>query len=469
MKTSVGLESVAALAEGRHEDPFAILGPHELDEGGRRVLAVRAFLPHAKQAWVVDPRHMTTQPMRRIHPAGLFEAICPAPEAAAVEPYMLRVTDQRGDQTTMHDPYAFPPLLTDYDLHLLGEGTHWQGYDKLGAQLRTVDGVAGVNFAVWAPNAEGVSVVGDFNGWDARRHPMRKHIPSGVWELFVPGLAAGTHYKYRVKSRWGDVVDKCDPYGFAAEAAAAHRHRSSPTSTPTSGTTPTGSPTGRKHNALDAPISIYEVHLGSWRRDPATTRSGWLSYRELAHQLVDYCQQDGLHAPASCCPSASIRSPAAGATRRSATSPPPAATARRRTSCTSSIYCHQNGIGVIIDWVPAHFPQATATACAASTAPRLYEHADPRKGEHPDWGTLIFNYGRNEVRNFLLSNALFWLDKYHIDGLRVDAVASMLYLDYSRKEGEWIPNQFGGRENLEAIVVPQGVQRASPPAVSRAC
>ncbi len=446
VRTSVALDRVAPLLEGRDENPFDLLGPHEIVAEGRRALAVRAFLPGSAQAWVVDPAHSVSQPMRRIHPAGLYEAICPMLKDAANNRYLLRVTDGQGAQTTAHDPYAFPPLLTDFDLYLLGEGKHWDSYQKLGAQLRSVDGVEGVNFAVWAPNATGVSVIGDFNAWDARRHPMRKHGPSGVWELFVPGLGEGTIYKYSVRHR-DQVFEKSDPYGFAAELPPRTASRVADLN--------------RYHwhdsqwiaeraarNGLSAPMSIYEVHLGSWRR-PGDDHTRWLTYRELAHQLVEYCQQMGFThielLPVSEHPfSGSWGYQTVG--YYAATS--------RYGSPQDFMYlvdhCHQNGIGVILDWVPAHFPR-DGHGLRMFDGTHLYEHADPRQGEHPDWGTLIFNYGRNEVRNFLVSNALFWFDKYHIDGLRVDAVASMIYLDYSRQAGEWIPNEFGGRENLRAI------------------
>jgi len=447
VKTSVELERIWPLLEGRHENPFDLLGPHEIVDGDRRAMAVRAYLPQSTQAWVVDPAHHTQRPMRRIHPAGLYEAICPVTnEAPLPGNYMLRYADQRGQQTTTRDPYSFAPLLSEYDLYLLGEGTHWQSYLRMGAQLRSIDGVAGVNFAVWAPNASGVSVVGDFNSWDGRRHPMRKHVPGGVWELFVPGLAEGANYKYQIRNG-AEILEKSDPYGFAAELPPRTASKVANLDSYTwrdqewlAGRT--------KRQGLDAPVSIYEVHLGSWRR-PGDKPQAWMTYHDLAHQLVEYCQQMGYtHVellPVSEHPfSGSWGYQTVGYY---------AATSRYGTPQDFMYFvdhCHQNGIGVLIDWVPAHFPkdghglrQFDGTCC--------YEHSDPRQGEHPDWGTLIFNYGRTEVRNFLLSNALFWLDKYHIDGLRVDAVASMLYLDYSRKEGEWIPNQFGGRENLEAI------------------
>jgi 1,4-alpha-glucan branching enzyme len=434
---------------GHHENPFEVLGPHEIEENGRRALAVRAYLPESRQVWLVDPQEGFSQPMRQIHPAGLFEAIT-TPEIYDRQRgrnYQFRAINQAGEQTTMHDPYAFPPLLTEYDLYLLGEGRHWDCYQKLGAHMREVNGVKGVNFAVWAPNAESVSVVGDFNRWDRRPHAMRKHIPSGIWEFFIPELPLGTLYKFSVKHRGGHVIDKVDPYGFAAEVPPRtanivtdlDRYQWNDQAWMT---------TRSKHNALGAPLSIYEVHLGSWRRNYQSDNQ-WLNYRDLADQLVEYCRKLGYThlelMPVS-------EHPFTGSWGYQ-TIGYYAVTSRYGSPDDFKYFvdhCHQNDIGVLIDWVPAHFPK-DGHGLDYYDGSALYEHADPRQGEHPDWGTKIFNYGRNEVRNFLTANALFWLDKYHIDGLRVDAVASMLYLDYSREEGEWIPNQYGGRENLEAI------------------
>jgi len=251
---------------------------------------VRAFLPNSAQVWVVDKDRSQSHPMRRIHPAGLYEAICPMPERPTAGTYLLKSADQRGQQTTMHDPYAFPPLLTDYDLHLLAEGRHWRSYTRLGAQLRSIDGVAGVNFAVWAPNAGGVSVVGDFNNWDARFHAMRKHIPSGIWELFIPGLTEGTIYKFRVK-QGTHIVDKSDPYGFAAEVPPRTASKVANLDTYQWGDA-AWIANRPKANGLDAPIATYEVHLGSWRR-PGEDPNRWMTYREIAPQLVDYCRQMG--------------------------------------------------------------------------------------------------------------------------------------------------------------------------------
>ncbi len=447
MRTMAALDKIARLLEGRHENPFELLGPHEVRDSGRRLLAVRAFLPHSRQAWVVDTAHQRAErPMRRIHPAGLFEAICPAIDEGSPPRYMIRVADEGGKRTTMHDPYAFPHLLTDYDFHLLNEGNHWQAYNRLGAQIRKIDDVEGVNFAVWAPNATSVSVIGDFNHWDGRRHPMRKHIPSGFWELFIPNLGEGTCYKYQIRS--GEhVFEKADPYGFGAEVPPRtasrvvdldryHWHDAEWLAR------------RRQTNWLQQPLSFYEAHLGSWRR-PGDDPTRWLSYRDLAHQLVEYVEELGYThielLPVSEHPfSASWGYQTVGYF---------AATSRYGNPQDFMYFvdlCHQHGIGVVLDWVPAHFPR-DGHGLREFDGTALYEHADPRQGEHRDWGTLIFNYGRHEVRNFLISNALFWFDKYHIDGVRVDAVASMLYLDYSREDDDWIPNEYGGRENLAAI------------------
>jgi 1,4-alpha-glucan branching enzyme len=337
-------------------------------------------------------------------------------------------------------------MLTDYDLHLLGEGRHWKSYEKLGAQLDVADGAAGVHFAVWAPNAEAVSVVGDFNGWNGQRHAMQKRIPSGIWELFVPGLGPGTLYKYRVHAD-GGFTDRADPYGFGAEVPPRTASK----------VIDLDSYAWRDQewmaqraarNSLSAPLTIYEVHLGSWRR-PGGDRHRWLSYADLERELVPYCVDMGFTHVEFLPPTEHPLSASWGYQTIGLF----AATSRFGSPQDLMALIdalHRAGIGVIIDWVPAHFPR-DGHGLRRFDGTALYEHEDPRKGEHPDWGTLIFNYGRNEVSNYLVSSALFWLDRYHVDGLRVDAVASMLYLDYSRKDGEWVPNCHGGRENLEAI------------------
>ncbi len=455
MRTNVSLDSIGALVEGRHSNPFEVLGPHVITQDGRRAVAVRAYLPNTRQVWLLDPRHGTPRPMRRIHPSGLYEAICPATNGETPQGYQLRVLDERGDVHTLYDPYSFPSLLSDYDRYLLGEGTHTRAYERLGAQIRTVSGVAGVNFSVWAPNAVAVSVVGNFNQWDGRRHALRRFGHTGIWELFVPGLEAGEIYKLRLKTGCGAVIDKADPFGFAAELPPE-------TASIVADLNAYAWNDGqwmekrRRSQPLEQPISVYEVHLGSWRRQ-ADRRHGWLNYRDLAHELVKYCHAMG-YTHVELMPIS--EHPYTGSWGYQ-TVGYFAATSRYGSPADFMYfvdYCHQNGIGVIVDWVPAHFPK-DAHGLRRFDGTALYEHEDPRQGEHPDWGTMIFNYSRNEVRNYLMANALFWLDKYHIDGLRTDAVASMLYLDYSRKPGEWVPNEHGGRENLPAISLIQDINR----------
>jgi 1,4-alpha-glucan branching enzyme len=381
--------------------------------------------------------------MERVHPHGLFVAKLSSDPAH----YRLRINKYSGETIEVEDPYRFPTLLTDFDLHIFGEGTHYEAYRTLGAHPQTVEGIEGVRFAVWAPNALIVSVVGDFNGWDSRVHPMRART-GGIWELFIPGIGTGTAYKYAVKSRFhGYFQMKSDPYGFGTEippnsasvVADIHdyqwqdqewlQHRA-------------------ETNLLDNALSIYELHTGSWLKHEDGTP---LNYRELAHKLVPYVKDLGYTHVELMPP---MEHPYAGSWGYQVIGY--FAPTSRFGSPQDFMYfidqCHQGGIGVIVDWVPGHFPK-DAHGLAYFDGTALYEHADPRLGEHKEWGTLIFNYGRNEVRNFLISNALFWVKHYHVDGLRVDAVASMLYLDYSRKAGEWLPNIHGGNENLEAIDV----------------
>ena len=439
---------MAALAGGYHGNSFAVLGPHLHDLDGTAFLVVRAFLPYAREVQLKAKNELF--PMQRVHKDGLFQVdLEKQPQDLK---YKLVATDYDGHTTEFYDPHAFGSTLTDYDLHLIKEGNHFHTYDKLGAHLREIDGVKGVSFAVWAPNALRVSVIGEFNKWDGRALPMRNHVSHGIHEMFVPGLAEGTTYKYEVRSNFTDYpVEKSDPYGFFSEmrpqtasiVADLDRYNWQDQE---------WAITNRaKNNTLKAPMSVYEVHLGSWRRrwGTASHDESYLTYRELAEQLVDYVKEMGFThielMPVSEHPfDGSWGYQTIGYYAATSRFGPP----------QDLMYlidrCHQNNIGVFLDWVPAHFPK-DQHGLALFDGTHLYEHADPRQGEHADWGTLIFNFGRNEVRNFLLSNALFWLDKYHIDGLRVDAVASLLYLDYSKGPGEWVPNQYGGRENLDAI------------------
>lgn len=441
---SIPPEVIDSIVGGYNGDPFAVLGPHAVMHDGKPAVAIRAMLPWADKLQAVRSDG-TVHDLWRIHPDGFYEGIILGKDSFS---YKLRATNPAGDDVEMADPYAFGPLLTDFDLHLIREGAHYRTYEKLGAHPREVNGVGGTHFAVWAPNALRASVIGNFNNWDGRVHPMRFHPNAGIWEIFLPGVGEGETYKYQIKSRHVDrLIEKADPYGFFAELRplTASRVANLDGYAWADGEWLVAR---REHQGLDRPISIYEVHLGSWRRVPEENYRP-LSYREMADQLVEYVKYMG-YTHIECMPiSEHPYDPSWGYQ----TIGYYAATSRYGTPQDFMYFvdkCHQAGIGVFLDWVPAHFPK-DAHGLGFFDGTHLYEHADPRQGEHPDWGTLVFNFGRNEVRNFLLSNALFWLDKFHIDGLRVDAVASMLYLDYSRKEGQWTPNRYGGRENLEAL------------------
>ncbi len=428
-------QDVDAILTGQHGDAFAILGPHQAEKGWE----IRAFLPQALDAAVVIGSQ--PQPMQKVRTEGFFVASLSAGPGA----YKLRLTLWNGAQLEIDDPYRFPPLLSDFDLHIHGEGTQYESYRTMGAHLVTCEGVAGVRFAVWAPNAEVMSVVGDFNEWDERRHPMRMRT-GGVWELFVPGVGPGTNYKYSVRSRVrGYRQQKADPYGFASEVPP--KSASVVVDLETYAWADQAWMAGRgQKDWLKEPVSIYEVHLGSWLRGPHNT---YVTYRELADKLVAYATNLG-YTHLELLPI--NEHPFSGSWGYQITGyySPTSRFGLPQDFMYFVDRCHQAGLGVLVDWVPAHFPK-DAHGLAFFDGTALYEHEDPRKGEHRDWGTLIFNFGRNEVRTFLISNALFWLRKYHIDGLRVDAVASMLYLDYSREPGQWVPNIYGGNENLEAI------------------
>ncbi|OQW35899.1 MAG: 1,4-alpha-glucan branching enzyme [Nitrospira sp. SG-bin1] len=432
------------LIAGTHWAPHSILGPHASMIDSRPFLSVRAWLPHIKDVEVVFDSSLW--PMSRLHEEGLYEALLP--EITQAPSYKLRVTYQDGTVADIHDPYAFPPLLKDFDLHLFAEGTLYKAYETFGAHIRTVSGVSGVHFVVWAPNASRVSVIGDFNGWNGLRHPLTSRGSTGLWELFIPDLPEGTLYKYEIRSReHGDVLRKADPYAFASEL----RPRTASIVRDVSAYTwhdETWMAARAAWDPLTAPLSIYEVHLGSWMRVPEENNR-WLTYEELAETLIPYAKDLG-YTHLELLPV--TEHPFDGSWGYQATGYF-SATSRYGDPCGFMAFidaAHQAGLGVIMDWAPAHFPD-DPHGLALFDGTHLYDHADPRRGYHPDWHSRIFNYDRVEVRTFLLNSALFWLDKYHIDGLRVDAVASMLYLDYGRKAGEWIPNEFGGKENLGAV------------------
>ncbi|MBI3450825.1 MAG: 1,4-alpha-glucan branching protein GlgB [Acidobacteria bacterium] len=443
-KARVDRDAVEAICAGRHGDPFAVLGPHPAGDGAKRGWSVRAFLPGAHAAGVLVAGAARPLPMEKIHPAGFFEGSLDAEPGA----YRLKVTWADGALEEIHDAYAFPPVLTDFDLHLFSEGTHQRIYERLGARPMTLSDVAGYHFAVWAPNAAHVSIVGDFNFWDRRRFPMRPRGSSGVWELFVPGVRDGALYKYEVASRHhGYRSDRADPYGRAMtlrpDTASVTRDLDG-----YAWADAEWMAERRRHNALDAPMAVYEVHLGSWRRVPDEA-GRWQTYREMADTLVPYAKAMGF-THIELLPVTEHPFDGSWGYQPTGYFAPTSRFGTPHDFMRFVDACHRAGLGVILDWVPAHFPD-DGHALAYFDGTHLFEHEDPRLGVHKDWNTRIFNFGRNEVRNFLLASALFWLEKYHIDGLRVDAVASMLYLDYSREEGEWIPNRFGGRENLEAV------------------
>jgi 1,4-alpha-glucan branching enzyme len=445
-------ESVNLLLRAELSDPFCVLGPHPVATPEGKALAIRALLPNAIEVHVVLKETPVEFRAAKVHADGLFEAVLPASSAVRAIPggYRFRVRYPGGVIREIHDPYNFPPLLTDFDLYLMGEGTHYEKYEKLGAHPRELAGVSGVHFAVWAPNALRVSVSGDFNYWDGRVHPMRSRGASGLWELFIPELKEGSIYKFEIRPRGAPLpILKADPYGFLGEVRPK-----------------TGSivydlagyewgdqnwvASRAERDWLASPISVYEIHAGSWRR-VVEDGNRWLTYRELADQLIPYVKKMG-YTHVELMPV--MEHPFDGSWGYQ-TVGYFAPTSRYGTPHDLMYFvdrCHQAGIGVLLDWTPAHFP-TDSHGLGEFDGTHLYEHADPRQGFHPDWGTYVFNYSRTEVQNYLLSNALFWLDKYHADGLRVDAVASMLYLDYSRKAGEWIPNEFGGRENLAAVAL----------------
>ncbi len=428
-------ETLKRIIEARHHDPFEVLGRHV--EGNRTI--VRVFLPRAESAHLVEAR----APMTRIDGTDFFIWEGSADEVTAR--YRIQWRDATGNSHTAHDPYCFPPQLGDFDLHLFGEGRHWHAYRFLGAHLRQVEGIAGVQFAVWAPNAERVSVVGDFNAWDGRTHPMRSRGGSGVWELFVPAVTAGGYFKYEIRGRDGNVHVKIDPYANSYQ----RRPETAGLICAESGYQWRDAAWMQARGESDwqrQPFSIYEVHLGSWRRD---ANGDFLNYREIARELAAYVVAMGF-THIELLPITEHPLDASWGYQCTGYFAPSSRFGSPDDFRYFVDHLHDQGIGVLLDWVPAHFPK-DAYALAQFDGTALYEHADPRLGEHRDWGTLIFNFGRNEVRNFLLSSALYWLAEYHIDGLRVDAVASMLYLDYSRNPGEWLPNKYGGNENLEAV------------------
>src|SRR6267154_2323445 len=442
MTATVSPHDLQLLLNAEHPNPFGFLGLQEAN--GQ--LVVRAFRPDAKSLTIVDRNDQKRRfPGEKITEEGFFEARLA--EAESRFDYLLEVERWTGERFQIADPYSFGTLLGELDMHLFCEGNHYEIYQKLGAHLSQINDHSGVIFSVWAPNAQKVSVVGDFNGWDGRVHPMRKRAESGVWEIFIPEVTEGAHYKFELRNSSGQIVLKSDPFAFYGQHGlqtaslvfdlnrftwhdtAWIEHRNS-------------------KQLQKEPISIYEVHLGSWARVPEENIR-YLSYREFGDRLIPYVKDNGF-THIELMPVAEHPFDGSWGYQVTGYYAPTSRFGNPDEFRHFIDRCHQAGIGVILDWVPGHFPK-DSFGLAQFDGTGLYEHADPRQGEHRDWGTLIFNFGRAEVRNFLIANGLFWLERYNVDGLRVDAVASMLYLDYSRKPGEWVPNIHGGNENLEAI------------------
>ncbi|HPK61230.1 MAG TPA: 1,4-alpha-glucan branching protein GlgB, partial [Spirochaetota bacterium] len=451
MLTSIYASDILGIVQSNHQSPHWILGIHPIeviDQNGvkRNVQSVRAFLPEAKQAFVVEKDSKKEWEMGKVHNDGLFEGVIW--DKKDKFKYVIKVRDYYGNEWTMEDPYEeWVEGVSQFDRYLFNRSQHYKIYEKMGAHIITRDGKKGVYFSVWAPNAARVSVIGNFNGWDGRKNPMELLKDSGVWVLFIPGLKEGEVYKFEIKTPSGELIEKADPYASYAElrpktASVVY------TLEEYKWKDDKWLEERAKRDLINQPISTYEVHLGSWMRVP-DEGNRMLTYVEFADKLVNYVKDMGFThielLPIE-------EHPFDGSWGYQVTGYY-APTSRFGKPDELQYFidkCHEAGIGVILDWVPGHFPK-DKHGLINFDGTALYEHADPRLGEHMDWGTKIFNYGRLEVKNFLISNALYWVDKFHFDGLRVDAVASMLYLDYSRKEGEWIPNMFGGRENLEAI------------------
>lgn len=462
MPLTITHEQIERIVGNQHQDPFEVLGSHPLEQDGTTSWVVRAYLPKADAAWVICPEDRKEYPMQATNHPNFFECQIDVPELAN---YQLRIKEGEH-QRVIYDPYAFrSPRVTDFDIHLFLEGKHHRIYEKLGAHPTEFNGIQGVHFAVWAPNACSVSVVGDFNSWDGREHQMRK-LDGGIWQLFIPELGVGERYKYEIKNQVGHIYLKSDPYGFEQEVRPQTASLVNNLDTYT-WQDQDWMEKRRQTEPQEDPISVYEVHLGSWLHTgaeyPPTQADGeegavvrvsqkpegrFLTYRELADRLISYVKELGF-THIELLPVAEHPYDGSWGYQVAGYYTPTSRYGNPQDLMYFIDQCHQNDIGVIVDWVPGHFPK-DSHGLAYFDGTHLYEHADPRQGEHKEWGTLVFNYGRNEVRNFLISNALFWFDKYHIDGIRVDAVASMLYLNYDRKDGEWIPNRYGGQENLEA-------------------
>lgn len=460
---TISVDQVNLIAWNHHHNPFEILGSHQIEQDGKTITVIRAYQPNAEAVSVISPIERKEYPMQSVHNPHFFECVIDTPDLAN---YQLKVKEGKHERV-IYDPYAFrSPKLTDFDLQLFGEGNHHRIYEKLGAHITEIDGIKGVYFAVWAPNARNVSILGNFNHWDGRKHQMRKGH-TGVWELFIPDIGPGEHYKYEVKNWEGHIYEKSDPYGYQQEV----RPKTASIVVDLDSYTWNDEEWMEKRRDTDPltkPISVYECHLGSWIHasadEPAKLSNGktepvvqvselradarFLTYREFADRLVSYVKDLG-YTHIEMLPVAEHPFDGSWGYQVTGFFAPTSRYGNSQDFMYFVDKCHENGIGVIVDWVPGHFPK-DGHGLAFFDGTHLYEHPDPRRGEHKEWGTLVFDYGRNEVRNFLVANALFWFEKYHIDGIRVDAVASMVYLNYMRPDGEWLPNQYGSVEYIEA-------------------
>ncbi len=443
---TISIDIIEKIISSDLSTPHDYLGMHLCLQGEKKGVSVNVYRPDAEKVKIINLATNEKVEMELVHEAGMFSYIFNVNKFFL---YELEISPKNGEKFVTRDPYSFWPTIGEMDTYLFGQGTHYEIYNKLGAHFIEVDGVKGVSFAVWAPNARRVSVIGSFNAWDGRIHTMRTIGSSGVWEIFIPNICEFDRYKFEIKTQEGNLLEKTDPYGNFQELRPSHsslvvdldkyqwndkkwiENR-------------------RKNKPLNNPISVYEVHLGSWKRVvDENGENRFMSYVEYVDELIPYVKEMG-YTHIELMPIE--EHPFDGSWGYQVTGY--FAPTSRFGSPTELMHfidkCHENGIGVLLDWVPAHFPK-DAHALAKFDGTCLYEHADPRLGEHPDWGTLIFNYGRNEVKNFLIASAIFWLEKFHFDGIRVDAVASMLYLDYGKSAGNWVPNMYGGRENLDAV------------------
>ncbi len=443
-KPTLKIEEITAISNGSHGDPFSVLGLHTVQRNGKEKLVVRAFHPNARKVTVIPDKGKSAE-LKKVSDEGLFEYLFPRRKNRFF--YDLEITPHHGETYRITDSYQFGSLLTDFDLQLWGEGNHHHTYKWMGSHQKEVGSIKGTHFVVAAPEAARVSVVGSFNNWDGRIHPMRKYPAQGIWEIFIPHVGPGDLYKYEIKPKHRDeILIKSDPYAFYGELRPGTASKVWESNFKWSDDN--WLKNRRELQAHEKPLSVYEIHPGSWRKK-VDESPGFLNYRELADQLIPYLKEMGFTHVELMPVAEHPYDPSWGYQITGYY----AVTSRYGNPDDFKYFvnqCHKAGIGVFLDWVPAHFTK-DEHGLRMFDGTSLYEHADPRQGEHTDWGTNIFNFGRIEVINFLISNAVFWFEEYHIDGLRVDAVASMLYLDYSREDGEWIPNKYGGRENLEAI------------------